>query len=209
MKKESFPFQLLKRGEMSLVSERILTHPKASSRDGTIKLWDCSTQQCISNLVDGGLGSINQISTEKNQDLGSTTKTTDEREYGTDYHLVSFVSESGTFKVLDVRSRKEIISMKFKDPLESCSLTDSNVFLGSNSGDLYRMDLRNTKEVDYFKRDSSPILKMIPLNKVNENKINGLVISLDMFRRRFCSLVGFRKDGDFNESNRLQFRSNL
>jgi hypothetical protein len=119
--------------------------------------------------VEGGLGSINQISTEKNQDLGSTSKTVDEREFGTDYHLISFVSESGTFKVLDLRSRKEILSMKFKDSLESCSFMDSNVFLGSSVGDLYRIDLRNLKEVDFFKRDSSPILKMIPVDKVFEN----------------------------------------
>eukprot|EP01080_Neovahlkampfia_damariscottae_P012882 gene12882-7303_t len=136
----------------------------SSSRDGLVKLWDCSTQQCITNLYNGGMGSINQVSVEKNEDFVKDSKSLDDREFGTEHYLTTFVSENGGFKVIDIRSRCEIFSMKFKESLQSCSSFDLNVFLGSFTGELYHLDLRNTKNIEQFKRDSSSIHSIKPKN---------------------------------------------
>ena len=90
----------------------------------------------------------------------------DDREFGTEHYFATFVSENGGLKIIDIRSRSEIFSMKFKESLQSCNSFDLNVFIGSCTGELYNFDLRNTKNIEKFKRDSSSILKIIPKNKV-------------------------------------------
>jgi WD40 repeat protein len=41
----------------------------ASSRDGTLKLWDCASQSCITNLVKLGNVSVNDCAVEENVTL--------------------------------------------------------------------------------------------------------------------------------------------
>jgi WD40 repeat protein len=41
----------------------------ASSRDGTLKLWDCASQSCISNLVSFGSYSVNDCAVEENGEI--------------------------------------------------------------------------------------------------------------------------------------------
>lgn len=78
----------------------------ACAKDGMMKLWDCATQSCITNLYKGVL--LNDCHVDEDAILAPTKQTPaqDERDYGTEAKVALAADENGTLVAVDLRSRQ-------------------------------------------------------------------------------------------------------
>jgi len=114
----------------------------SSSRDGSIRLWDCSQGKSISCIVEKTT-SMNQCSLEKVIAVG--------------------VSEDGGCYLIDWENKKVIFQFIHNNPLRSCHLDNGIVSLGSSTGELITFDTRKPEDHLIRKRISpSAILAIQP-----------------------------------------------
>lgn len=139
----------------------------ACGKDGTVRLWDCASQSCITSLARLDGVSFNDCSVEENvavlhEKRGRVDEHTamDQRDFGTEGKLAIAVSNSGSLYAMDVRTRETVcdVVVNAGQPLNSCFLTTSGLALvGTQHGSIVTYDLRNTsKPLQTWKHSGTP-----------------------------------------------------
>ncbi|XP_056417112.1 proteasomal ATPase-associated factor 1 isoform X1 [Hyla sarda] len=146
------------------------------SWDGTARLWDCGRSTCLAVVADCGVP-INGISVgvaDNTINLGSPETPPSDREIGTEGKILLLAREDKRLEGVSVNSRQPVFTFEGADAFNCCTFLSSvNVLGGGQDGNIYQLDLRNTK---------------VPLHTVS--KSGAPVLSLSPFREGFIASQG-------------------
>lgn len=135
------------------------------SKDGTACLWDCGKSACLCVLAENS-GAINCCAVSSvDIDVGSPDVPPSEREIGTSGKLLLLGCENGTFSGVSVPCRKSIFNYSCSDAVNTCCfLSHHQALCGTQDGQIYRFDLRNTSEpLTVWEESASPVLSSLPM----------------------------------------------
>lgn len=124
----------------------------ASSRDGSMKLWDCASQSCITELYHvqnpAERSVVNDCYVAEDKQVASVAPAAlSTKDYGTEHKIALCVTEDGHMVAVDVRTRKQVFKRKHKHALNCCLLQQGLAYAGSENGELIKFDLRNVKNM--------------------------------------------------------------
>lgn len=190
----------------------------SSSRDGTVRLWDCATQSCITELVRAQSGNsspipVNECCVQKNSSLSlGDIDAKNPKDFGTESYVGVCSIEDGRCLIFDVRHRSIISTIKHESPLTSCTFIDNYLTVGQKNGHILQYDVRNISNyLSKYTSNSSPILNIKAGWKNKPNHIwfscqDGTIRSLDFSNSLpVVCLSGF----DYDPVYGLSFHSNV
>ncbi|XP_069615536.1 proteasomal ATPase-associated factor 1 [Ranitomeya imitator] len=139
------------------------------SRDGTARLWDCGTSSCLAVVADCG-AAINGISVgvaDNAIDLGTPETPPSDREIGSEGKLLLLAREDGKLEAKSLQSRQSVFTFDGADAFNCCTFLSSvNVLGGGQDGNIYQLDIRNTKvPVQTVFRSGAPVLSLVPFRE--------------------------------------------
>uniref|UniRef100_A0A8D2J0L6 Proteasomal ATPase-associated factor 1 n=1 Tax=Varanus komodoensis TaxID=61221 RepID=A0A8D2J0L6_VARKO len=138
----------------------------SSSRDGTARLWDCGKSACLGVVADCG-SPVNGIAVgeaDNSLNLGSPEKTPSEREVGTEGKLLLLAREDKKLQGVGLQSRQPVFLFVGSDAFNCCAFLSSIYLLGgTQDGNIYQLDVRNTKTpVRIVHRSGAPVFSLLP-----------------------------------------------
>nr|XP_056714558.1 proteasomal ATPase-associated factor 1 [Euleptes europaea] len=138
----------------------------SSSRDGTARLWDCGRSVCLGIVADCG-SPINGIAlgeADNTLNLGSPETIPSDREVGTEGKLLLLAREDKKFQGVGLQSRQPLFLFVGSDAFNCCTFLSSIYLLaGAQDGNIYQLDVRNTKApVRIIRRSGAPVLSLLP-----------------------------------------------
>uniref|UniRef100_UPI00398F600F proteasomal ATPase-associated factor 1-like isoform X2 n=1 Tax=Pristiophorus japonicus TaxID=55135 RepID=UPI00398F600F len=138
----------------------------SGSRDGTARLWDCGMSTCLAVLADCGTP-INGCTigvAENTVNLGSPEQPPSEREIGTEGKLLLLAREDKKLQSIGLLSRQPIFMFEGSDAFNCCTfLSSTYVLAGTQDGNIYQLDVRNTKApLQIIHRSGAPVLSLLP-----------------------------------------------
>ncbi|KAG9465125.1 hypothetical protein GDO78_018875 [Eleutherodactylus coqui] len=141
----------------------------SSSRDGTARLWDCGKSACLAVVADCG-APINGISlgvADNAIDLGTPETPPSDREIATEGKLLLLAREDKKLEGVSLQSRQSVFTFDGADAFNCCTFLSSvNVIGGGQDGNLYLLDLRNTKvPVQTVSKSGAPVLSLAPFRE--------------------------------------------
>lgn len=116
----------------------------SASKDGSIVLWDVSSQTHIVKFCPE-LGPIKSLSINSTDLFGEQEKNlVDQKEVGTDSKILIACSETGHVFAYDLRSRDKIISLTTTSSIESCIIVKNGSYImaGTEEGKILIWDTR-------------------------------------------------------------------
>ncbi|XP_044142561.1 proteasomal ATPase-associated factor 1 [Bufo gargarizans] len=139
------------------------------SRDGTARLWDCGKSTCLAVVADCG-AAINGISigvADNTIDLGTPETPPSDREIGTEGKLLLLAREDKKLEGVSLQSRQSVFTFDGADAFNCCTfLSGVNILGGSQDGNIYQLDLRNTKvPVQVVSKSGAPVLSLAPFRE--------------------------------------------
>ncbi|KAM3933928.1 proteasomal ATPase-associated factor 1 [Leptodactylus fuscus] len=139
------------------------------SRDGTARLWDCGKSACLAVVADCG-ASINGISVgvaDNAIDLGTPETPPSDREIGTEGKLLLLAREDKKLECVSLQSRQSVFTFDGADAFNCCTFLSSvNILGGSQDGNIYQLDIRNTKvPVQTMSKSGAPVLSLAPFRE--------------------------------------------
>ncbi|XP_077307337.1 proteasomal ATPase-associated factor 1 [Lithobates pipiens] len=139
------------------------------SRDGTARLWDCGKSSCLAVVADCGVP-INGISVgvaDNTVNLGAPEATPSDREIGTEGKLLLLAREDKKLEGVSLNSRQSVFTFDGSDAFNCCTFLSSLVILaGSQDGNIYQLDIRNTKvPVQTICKSGAPVLCLVPFRE--------------------------------------------
>ncbi|XP_040195738.1 proteasomal ATPase-associated factor 1 isoform X2 [Rana temporaria] len=139
------------------------------SRDGTARLWDCGKSSCLGVVADCGVP-INGISlgvADNTVNLGAPETTPSDRETGTEGKLLLLAREDKKLEGVSLHSRQSVFTFDGSDAFNCCTFLSSLVILaGSQDGNIYQLDIRNTKvPVQTICKSGAPVLCLVPFRE--------------------------------------------
>ncbi|XP_040282438.1 proteasomal ATPase-associated factor 1 [Bufo bufo] len=139
------------------------------SRDGTARLWDCGKSTCLAVVADCG-AAINGISVgvaDNTIDLGTPETPPSDREIGTEGKLLLLAREDKKLEGVSLQSRQSVFTFDGSDSFNCCTfLFGVNILGGSQDGNIYQLDLRNTKvPVQVVSKSGAPVLSLAPFRE--------------------------------------------
>ncbi|XP_042314844.1 proteasomal ATPase-associated factor 1 isoform X2 [Sceloporus undulatus] len=138
----------------------------SSSRDGTARLWDCGRSACLGVVADCGapVNGIALSEADNTLNLGLPEKVPSERETGTEGKLLLLAREDKKLQGVGLQSRQPIFLFVGSDAFNCCTFLSSIYFLGgAQDGNIYQLDVRNTKApVRIIHRSGAPVLSLMP-----------------------------------------------
>ncbi|CAG2119772.1 unnamed protein product, partial [Medioppia subpectinata] len=145
------------------------------SRDGSSKLWDCSTSSCLETPIQ--LSATEAINTCAIQamaadvDLGVRHRPLHEKAVGTDGKLLTVGTETGTVIGVGLESNQKVFELKNNSAVNSIRFVDEySVVFGLQSGEIVLIDVRNSENiVKCWRTSSSPVLSLLSLNYKERN----------------------------------------
>uniref|UniRef100_A0A7S1PHA4 Guanine nucleotide-binding protein subunit beta-like protein n=1 Tax=Percolomonas cosmopolitus TaxID=63605 RepID=A0A7S1PHA4_9EUKA len=151
----------------------------SSSRDGTVRLWDCATQSSIAELfrAQPQLSApipVNACVVQKNSSLSlGNVDAQSPKDFGTELHVGACAVDDGRAIVYDVRHRKIIFSLQHETSLKSCAFMDNILTVGQKNGKLVSYDVRKLSSTEQgltrgkddaklasFTGSSSPVIRL-------------------------------------------------
>ncbi|KAM9319382.1 proteasomal ATPase-associated factor 1 [Gastrophryne carolinensis] len=139
------------------------------SRDGTARLWDCGKSECLAILAECG-APINGISlgeADNTINLGTPESPPSDREIGTEGKLLLLAREDRKLEGVSLHSRHSVFTFDGSDAFNCCTFLSSvSVLAGSQDGNIYQLDVRNTKEpVQIICKSGAPVLSLAPFKE--------------------------------------------
>ncbi|XP_069828042.1 proteasomal ATPase-associated factor 1 [Dendropsophus ebraccatus] len=139
------------------------------SRDGTARLWDCGKSACLAIVADCG-APINGISidvADNTIDLGTPESPPCDREVGTEGKLLLLAREDKKLEGVSLHSRQSVFSFDGADAFNCCTFLSSvNILGGGQDGNIYQLDIRNTKvPVQTVSKSGAPVLSLVPFRE--------------------------------------------
>lgn len=137
-------------------------------RDGTAKLWDCSTQTCLGTFDEcGGIVNCCNLGVPGSQiDLGTPKHAPDEKEIGSQDKLLLLACENKTLQGYGLQSRQKLFGLPCHDAVNCCCfVSDTCVVGGTQDGHVTVCDIRNVRvPLKEWKEERNAILSFLPLN---------------------------------------------
>ncbi|XP_070605558.1 proteasomal ATPase-associated factor 1 isoform X1 [Erythrolamprus reginae] len=138
----------------------------SSSRDGTARLWDCGRSTCLGIVADCGspVNGIALNATDNSLNLGSPEDPPSEREVGTEGKMLLLAREDKKLQGLGLQSRQPVFLFIGSDAFNCCTFLSNTYLLGgTQDGNIYQLDVRNTKSpIRVIRRSGAPVLSLIP-----------------------------------------------
>nr|XP_033804676.1 proteasomal ATPase-associated factor 1 isoform X1 [Geotrypetes seraphini] len=141
----------------------------SSSRDGTARLWDCGKSACLGVVADCG-SPINGIAldvADSAVELGSPEDPPSNREIGTKGKLLLLAREDKKLQGVSLHSRQPVFLFGGSDAFNCCAFLSSvHILAGSQDGNIYQLDTRNTQTpVQVTRRSGAPVLSLMPFRE--------------------------------------------
>jgi proteasomal ATPase-associated factor 1 len=148
----------------------------SSSKDGTIKLWDCSKQEPVASYAENKAGLDNPIhhsiliqqSGLQLPSMSSTTTVQPSLPQETDGYLVIGAFDDATIRGYDLRQQTQAISMHFgiNHPVTRlAALSNTSIVVGNEVGILRTFDLRQPKEaITSVRKNDAAITSLLALS---------------------------------------------
>nr|XP_060627260.1 proteasomal ATPase-associated factor 1 [Anolis sagrei ordinatus] len=138
----------------------------SGSRDGTARLWDCGKSACLGVVVNCG-APVNGIAVndaDNTLNLGSPEQPPSEREVGTEGKLLLLAREDKKLQGVGLQSRQPVFLFIGSDAFNCCMFLSGIYFLGgTQDGNIYQLDVRNTRApVRIIRRSGAPVLSLMP-----------------------------------------------
>ncbi|KAM4047155.1 proteasomal ATPase-associated factor 1 isoform 2-T3 [Anomaloglossus baeobatrachus] len=139
------------------------------SRDGTARLWDCGKSSCLAVVAERG-AAINGIAigvADNTINLGTPETPPSDREIGTEGKLLLLAREDGKLEGVSLQSRQSVFTFDGADAFNCCTFLSSvSVLGGGQDGNIYQLDIRNTKApVQTVFRSGAPVLSLVPFRE--------------------------------------------
>ncbi|XP_053312631.1 proteasomal ATPase-associated factor 1 isoform X2 [Spea bombifrons] len=136
------------------------------SRDGTARLWDCGKSSCLAVVAECG-APINGIALgvpDNTVNLRTPEEPPSDREIGTEQKLLLLAREDKKLQGVALHSRAPVFVFEGSDAFNCCTFLSSvGVLAGCHDGNIYQLDVRNTKApVRSACRSGAPVLSLLP-----------------------------------------------
>ncbi|XP_043929327.1 proteasomal ATPase-associated factor 1 isoform X2 [Protopterus annectens] len=141
-------------------------HVVSSSRDGTARLWDCLASTCLTVVADceTPVNGIAVGTADSRIDLGSPNQSSSLQEAGTEGKIMLLAREDRTLQGVALQNKSPVFVFNGSSAFNCCTfLSNSYVVAGTQDGDIYYLDMRNTcSPLQTFHRSGAPVLSVIP-----------------------------------------------
>ncbi|XP_038617614.1 proteasomal ATPase-associated factor 1 [Tachyglossus aculeatus] len=138
----------------------------SGSRDGTARLWDCGRSASLGVLAACGTP-VNGVAVgpaDNSLNLGTPERIPSEREVGTEAKLLLLAREDRKLQAVGLQSRQPVFLFEGSDAFNCCAFLSSvYVLAGTQDGNVYQLDVRNTRTpIQVVRRSGAPVHSLLP-----------------------------------------------
>ncbi|XP_078485958.1 proteasomal ATPase-associated factor 1-like isoform X2 [Ciona intestinalis] len=147
----------------------------SASRDGSLKLWECSSASCVANLLEGKSEINFCCVTEISDDLETLLLQGEEinnampgnLEFDTEHKVATACCENGDIIGVSILKRSILFELKLQSAVNCCCyLDDSVLVVGSHDGTIVVFDIKDTSHPLAKKQIcGSPVLSLSNSNQ--------------------------------------------
>nr|XP_026690627.1 proteasomal ATPase-associated factor 1-like isoform X2 [Ciona intestinalis] len=147
----------------------------SASRDGSLKLWECSSASCVANLLEGkseiNFCCVTEMSDELETQLVQGEEISDAMpgnlEFDTEHKVATACCENGEVIGVAVLKRSILFEMKLPSAVNCCCYLDETILVvGLHDGSIVVLDIKNTRHPLAKKQIcGSPVLSLSNSNQ--------------------------------------------